>query len=250
QLASGSLNVNVGGTTAGTLYSEVKISGKASLGGTLAVTLINSFTPTVGQTFTVLTATGALGGTTFSNTTIAINSTEQFDISYTSTGVVLTVVAVGPSNENGKPAQNSAQSSAMAVVEPTSGVSKSTLLSAHNNLRHALGVEIGKRVEVASAGSGSERVVVPDATGISTPRAWEHIPVTPLSSWDHVKAITIAQTLRTINSGGAKSDLAHRVENWTGAPHALPVQAALTRIASQNHRVPVHFFHPALPVLR
>ncbi|HTV65427.1 MAG TPA: hypothetical protein VMD98_07475, partial [Bryocella sp.] len=38
QLASGSLNVNVGGTTAGTLYSEVKISGKASLGGTLAVT--------------------------------------------------------------------------------------------------------------------------------------------------------------------------------------------------------------------
>jgi hypothetical protein len=78
------------------------VTGAASLGGTLTVALASGFTPTLGSTFTVLTASGVAG--TFSNSTIAINSTEHFNVSYTSTGVVLTV-ASGPTSKsiNGVP---------------------------------------------------------------------------------------------------------------------------------------------------
>jgi hypothetical protein len=62
----------------------------------LAAPLLAAYVPPVGQTFTVLTASSVTG--TFTNTTIAINSSEHFAISYTATGVVLTVVA-GPAAE-------------------------------------------------------------------------------------------------------------------------------------------------------
>src|SRR6202011_5573708 len=93
QLSTGTMNVSIGGTTVGTKFSQIQVSGTASLGGTLTAALVNGFTPTVGQTFTVLTASNVTG--TFSNSTIAINGTEHFAVSYTSTGVVLTV-ASGP----------------------------------------------------------------------------------------------------------------------------------------------------------
>ncbi|HVI08496.1 MAG TPA: hypothetical protein VND65_09405 [Candidatus Binatia bacterium] len=91
QLSSGTINAFIGGTTVGTQYSQLQVSGSASLAGTITVTLAGGFTPTIGSTFTVLTASSITG--TFSNSTIAINSSEHFDVSYTSTGVVLTVVS-------------------------------------------------------------------------------------------------------------------------------------------------------------
>jgi fibronectin-binding autotransporter adhesin len=93
QLSTGTMNVSIGGTTVGTQFSQLQVSGTASLGGMLTAALVSGFTPTVGQTFTVLTASSVAG--TFSNSTIAINSAEHFAVSYTSTGVVLTV-ASGP----------------------------------------------------------------------------------------------------------------------------------------------------------
>lgn len=91
QTTNGILSTGIGGTTVGTQYSQLKVTGSAALGGTLAAPLLSDFTPTVGQTFTVLTAANVMG--TFSNSTIAINSSEYFAISYTATGVVLTVTA-------------------------------------------------------------------------------------------------------------------------------------------------------------
>ena len=93
QLANGILSTGIGGTTVATQYSQVKVTGPATLAGTLAAPLLSGFTPTVGQTFTVVSATSVTG--TFSNTTIAINSSEHFAISYTGTTAVLTV-ASGP----------------------------------------------------------------------------------------------------------------------------------------------------------
>lgn len=93
QTANGKLSTAIGGATAITQYSQLKVVGAATLNGTLAAPLIGSFVPTVGQTFTVLSA-GSIKGI-FSNTTIAINSSEFFAISYTATGVVLTVTASG-----------------------------------------------------------------------------------------------------------------------------------------------------------
>jgi hypothetical protein len=91
QTANGKLSTAIGGTTVITQYSQLKVMGAATLSGTLAAPLIGSFVPTVGQTFTVLSA-GSIAGT-FSNTTIAINSSEFFAVSYTTKGVVLTVTS-------------------------------------------------------------------------------------------------------------------------------------------------------------
>jgi hypothetical protein len=92
QNSTGTLTVAIGGTTLSTQYSQLKVVGTANVSGTLAATLINSFTPTVGQKFTVLSATKVAG--TFSNTTIPINPAEEFTVSYTATSVVLTVTAI------------------------------------------------------------------------------------------------------------------------------------------------------------
>ena len=92
QNSTGTLAVAIGGTTLATQYSQLKVVGTANVSGALAATLINTFTPTVGQKFTVMSATKVAG--TFSNTTIPINSTEQFTVSYTKASVVLTVTAI------------------------------------------------------------------------------------------------------------------------------------------------------------
>lgn len=100
QLSSATMNSFIGGTAVGTQYSQLQVSGTASLAGTLTVTLASGFTPTIGSKFTVLTAASITGA--FSDSTIAINSSEHFSVSYTATGVVLTVVS-GP--QSGGPRQ-------------------------------------------------------------------------------------------------------------------------------------------------
>ncbi len=243
QLSGATLNSNIGGTTVSTQYSQLKISGTASLGGTLAVTLINSFTPAIGNTFTVLTATSVTG--TFTNTTIAINSSEHFVISYTSTSVVLTVVS-GPASVSGSTGAQPA--AALAVADPKKSVqstSKSTAVSAKNTLRHAVR-GISKRVQVASLGHG----LVPVSTAIhAAPRIWEHVPVT--ASWDHVKAVSIVQAPR-VNLGSPRPDLAHHVNNWTGTSHAVPVQPPLAGWSgiTNTHRLPVRIVQPTIPMIR
>ena len=55
QYGDGSLDIQIGGLTAGTDFDQLVITGAATLGGTLDVGLINSFTPQAGNTFTVVT---------------------------------------------------------------------------------------------------------------------------------------------------------------------------------------------------
>jgi len=56
QGASGTLEAFLGGLAAGTGYSQLDVTGTATLGGTLNVTLINSFDPTNAETFFILTS--------------------------------------------------------------------------------------------------------------------------------------------------------------------------------------------------
>jgi len=95
QTSTGRLSTAIGGAMVGTQYSQLQVTGTgtATLAGALAAPLLNAYIPPVGQTFTVLTASSVSGA--FTNTTIAINSSEHFAISYTATSVVLTVTA-GP----------------------------------------------------------------------------------------------------------------------------------------------------------
>jgi hypothetical protein len=86
----------INGTAAGTGFSQLKVTGTAALAGTINFTVAAAFQSslTLGETFTVLTSSAVSG--TFSNSTIAINGTFQFDVSYTATGVVLTVASTTP----------------------------------------------------------------------------------------------------------------------------------------------------------
>lgn len=54
QTATGSLNIELGGTVAGDSYDQVIVRRSATLGGTLNVTLINGFEPAIGDVFTIL----------------------------------------------------------------------------------------------------------------------------------------------------------------------------------------------------
>jgi len=105
QLATGTFTGLISGTAQGSAYSELKVTGAASLAGTISFTVASSFQASLklGETFTVLTAKSITG--TFSNSTIAINSTYQFDVSYTSTGVMLTVASATPAKPAGAPAR-------------------------------------------------------------------------------------------------------------------------------------------------
>src|SRR5579859_816431 len=55
QTSTGVLNADIGGTTAGTQFDQLNVTGGVTLGGTLNVALINGFTPASGETFQVLT---------------------------------------------------------------------------------------------------------------------------------------------------------------------------------------------------
>jgi hypothetical protein len=61
QQEAGSMEIEIGGTTENTQYDVVDISGFATLGGDLQLSLINGFTPTALQTFTVMYSSGIMG---------------------------------------------------------------------------------------------------------------------------------------------------------------------------------------------
>jgi hypothetical protein len=61
QNAGGSLNIAIGGLTAGKQYGQLAVANGASLNGTLNVTLINNFIPAIGDTFTILTTSTRTG---------------------------------------------------------------------------------------------------------------------------------------------------------------------------------------------
>ena len=58
---SGVLGIDIGGTTAGTQYDQLIVSGNASLGGTLSASLIGGFVPPPGSTYTFIQAGGVSG---------------------------------------------------------------------------------------------------------------------------------------------------------------------------------------------
>jgi len=94
QNSGGSLNIQIGGLTVGTQYSQLAVANGVSLHGTLNIKLINSFVPAIGNTFTILTAS-AVSGTFATVNGLSINSGEHFTIKYNPTNVTLTVVS-GP----------------------------------------------------------------------------------------------------------------------------------------------------------
>jgi hypothetical protein len=92
QGSAGAYDVLLGGLTAGSQYSQLNMTGTASLGGTLNVTLINSFVPVAGNQFTILAA-GSLNGQFTTTNLPSLSSGLNWIVSYTSTSVVLSVAS-------------------------------------------------------------------------------------------------------------------------------------------------------------
>ncbi len=84
QAPTGTLNIELGGLTAGTQFDRVTISQGATLNGALNVTLINSFVPTTGNTFQIMTYLSHTG--TFSTVT---SSGANYTVQYNASNVTL-----------------------------------------------------------------------------------------------------------------------------------------------------------------
>ena len=90
QNATGSLDVDITGTTVGTQYSQLAVSNGASLNGILNIKRKAGFVPAIGTSFTILTAS-AVSGKFATVNGAAINSAEHFVVNYSGNAVTLTV---------------------------------------------------------------------------------------------------------------------------------------------------------------
>lgn len=108
---AGTYQAEIGGTTVCTGYDQLQVSGTVNVtGGTLQASLVNGFTPTVGQAFTIVDNQGGSPVTgTFSGlsegTTFNVGS-YTFKISYAGgdgNDIVLTVVSTGSASAPGAP---------------------------------------------------------------------------------------------------------------------------------------------------
>ncbi|HEX4769410.1 MAG TPA: hypothetical protein VH351_01175, partial [Bryobacteraceae bacterium] len=116
QKSTGTLNISITGTTAGTQYDQLNPS-KATLSGTLNLSRPTGFVPSVGSTFKVMNFTSATGQFSKVNG-LAINSTEHFTVTYQPTDVLLTVVAGA--------ASSASQSSAINATGHARGAAQSS----------------------------------------------------------------------------------------------------------------------------
>ncbi len=94
QAPSGAFNVEIGGTTPGTLFDRANVSGASSvatLAGVLNVSLINGFIPATGNTFTILTYPSRTGTYTLNLPALPCMA---WQANYGPTALVLTAIAL------------------------------------------------------------------------------------------------------------------------------------------------------------
>lgn len=94
--ANSTLAIELGGLAAGTQYDQLIVDGTVALDGTLSVSLVDlgggTFAPSVGNSFTLLTATGQIGGA-FDD--LLLPSGYTWDVAYNLNSVVLSVTGLG-----------------------------------------------------------------------------------------------------------------------------------------------------------
>lgn len=87
------LTMEIGGLTAGTQFDQIRVTHTLTFGGTLDVSLINSFTPSVGQSFQLFTA-GTYAPSAFSTYSLpTLSEGTAWDYSLLTTTGVLSVTA-------------------------------------------------------------------------------------------------------------------------------------------------------------
>jgi len=87
QASDGSLAIEIGSTA----FDQLSVPGNVTLDGTLNVTLLDGFVPSIGASYVIVT-TGSRTGTFATTNGLAIGSGRKFDVSYGTDKVTLTVV--------------------------------------------------------------------------------------------------------------------------------------------------------------
>jgi fibronectin-binding autotransporter adhesin len=237
ELSTATMNAFIGGATVGTQYSQLQVGSTASLAGTLTVTLASGFTPAIGSTFTVLKA-GTVTGT-FSNSTIAINTSEHFAVSYTSTGVVLTVVSGAASKSGGLPRPS------VAAAVPAKG--RPVLIS---GLRHGIGGTPRSSNHIIATGTENIRArsdaILARGFGFSRFEVPNRLPV-PVAIWDHLPPVA-SPVVQSPRGPERVSESARSSHNWNEPARGIsvppmPVPETFTR------RTPARIQPPILPRL-
>ncbi len=88
----GTVAVELGGTTAGTQYDRLAVTGAITAGGILDISLINGFSVANGQTFTIMTGSSVTGTFSTVNWPAGVSGT----ISYTATSVQINITSTLP----------------------------------------------------------------------------------------------------------------------------------------------------------
>lgn len=91
QESTGALEIQLGGTTAGTQYDQLTVTGMASMAGTLNVSLINDFEPQVDDSFTIL----PYGTRSDGFSTLNLPEGYRWGIDYGYSGLTLSVLEGG-----------------------------------------------------------------------------------------------------------------------------------------------------------
>jgi hypothetical protein len=235
QLATGTMNVSIGGLTTGS-YSELTVSGTTSLSGTLTVAIVNGLilnSGNIGAQFTILSSTGALSGV-FANTTVTVG-TDVFSISYVGNTVVLTLTSVtGPTGSSS--AMPAVQMASMKPSgKPVAAASKGSVLS--SGLRHRVS-SIGKSSKpILTAGTAPAR-----GTELSNLRSWERMPVMTT-----MRTPAMAQMPGAVTSTNSHEQPTSDLR--VGQNHVIGVQSPLAGWmgSSTNRRTPVKIMPPVLP---
>ena len=235
QLATGNLTGTINGTTAGTGYSQMKVTGTAALAGTINFTVTTAFQAslTVNEQFTALTASSISG--TFSNSTIAINSNFHFAVTYTTTGVILTVESGPAAAPTSSPAQ------AMAAVTLASAKPASKTGVVIGSMRPVASSKAPKFMVVAGSpqtGQHSRTLVARGSEWTGGQRIWERVP---MSSSLQAKQVAIAP-LRTVETNMSRTIPASQVR--TMQPHSGVQLGGMAGLSS--HRVPVKNLLPMI----
>jgi hypothetical protein len=87
QTSTGTLNLKIGGTTAGTQFDQLQISGAAVFAGTLNLSILNNFVPAIGNTFALIGFASRTGD--FATENGRTQGARLFDPGYTTTGLNL-----------------------------------------------------------------------------------------------------------------------------------------------------------------
>jgi hypothetical protein len=134
QAAAGAYNVAVGGLSAGSQFGQVNIASAATLNGTLSASLINGFSPVAGNSFTILNS-GARTGTFAATNLPALPCGGTWQVSYTTTSAVLSVVNPAPTISSLSPSSAGAGGPAFTLTVNGSGFVCGSTVKFNGNAR-------------------------------------------------------------------------------------------------------------------